>query len=171
MGVMDGVPILLASARLTAQRFDERVSKLHDLINVNGAQTGLVNDLKMAVLELEIAVVGVFSLFEARMQHKLHTGSFYKQLKSHLVAAGQHQLARDIWHYYLAVNVLKHGLGASYQELCQSTDLPFTIKDTRSNFFDEGDVAEVEGLINVTEAGFFQGLLNALESIYSCLDN
>lgn len=170
MSAIDGVPLLLSVAEVTAQKFNESVSELHKLMNVQGGQTVYVNGLRMATVQIEISVVGVFSLFEARMQHKFPNGSFFKQLRVHLSEMGQDQLATDVWHYYLAVNVLKHGSGSSYKELCKSPDLPFIIKQPGDFFFEEGDVAEPEGLINVVATGFFKGLISTLSRVHACLD-
>ena len=127
MGAIDGVPLLLSAAEVTAHRFDESVTELHNLMKEQGGQTVFVNSLRMATVQIEISVVGVFSLFEARLQHKFQNGPFFKKLKVHLIELGEDQLATDVWHYYLAVNVLKHGFGSSYKELCKSPDLPFEI--------------------------------------------
>ncbi|MBL3576314.1 hypothetical protein JMK10_00355 [Rhodovulum sulfidophilum] len=171
MGAIDGMPLLLSAAELTAQRFGESVSELHTLMNQQGGQTVFVNGLRMATVQIEFSVVGVFSLFEARMQHKFPNGSFFKQLRVHLIEAGQNQLATDVWHYYLAVNVLKHGAGQSYKELCKSPDLPFMIKKPGELFFEEGDVAEPEGLINVIEKDFFKSLISTLSRVHMLLDD
>lgn len=170
MGAIDGVSLLLSAAEVTAQRFDESVSELHKLVNEHGGQTVFVNSLLMATVQIEISVVGVFSLFEARMQHKFPNGPFFKKLRVHLIELGQAELATDVWYYYLAVNVLKHGSGSSYEELCKIPDLPFSIKQPGEFFFEEGDVAEPEGLINVTATGFFKGLISTLSRVHACLD-
>ena len=124
----------------------------------------------MATVQVEVAVVGVFSLFEARMQPQFPKGPFFKQLKAHLIELGQPELATSIWHYYLAVNVLKHGHGSSYEELRKTPGLPFSIKQLDDVFFDEGGVAEPEGLIDVTATGFFEGLIRTLSRIHICLN-
>lgn len=170
MGAIDGVPLLLSAAEVTAQRFDESVSELLKLMKEEGGQTVFVSGLRMATVQVEISVVGVFSLFEARMQHKFPNGPFFKQLRVHLIEMGQDQLATNVWHYYLAVNVLKHGPGSSYKELCKSPDLPFIIKQPGEFFFEEGDVAEPEGLIDVIAMDFFQGLISTLSRVHVCLD-
>jgi hypothetical protein len=170
MGAIDGVPLLLSAAEVTARKFDESVSKLHKLMHEQGGQTVFVNGLRMATVQIEVAVVGVFSLFEARMQSQFPKGPFFKQLKEHLIELEQPELATSIWHYYLAVNVLKHGPGSSYEELRKIPNLPFPIKQLGDVFFDEGDVSEPEGLINVTATGFFEGLISTLSRVHICLD-
>lgn len=171
MGAIQGLPLLLTAAELAAQRFDESVSELHKLMEEQGGQTVFVNGLRIATVQIEVAVVGVFSLFEARMQHHVPNGSFFTGVRNQLIDSGNPNLAQDLWHYYLAVNVLKHGLGPSYNELCESTGLPFEVKQPDEHFFDEGDIAEPEGLINVTATGFFEALIQTLNQTYLILED
>ncbi|WP_288939555.1 hypothetical protein [uncultured Roseovarius sp.] len=169
MGAIEGIPLLLSAAEMKARKFDEDISELHKLMDDQGGQTVFVNGLRVAVVQIEIAAVGVFSLFEARMQPYFPNGPFYKLLKTYLVNVDQSELANDVWNYYLAVNVLKHGSGPSYEELLKSPDLPFVIKRSGDLLFDEGDVAEPEGLIHVTASGFFHGLIETLSRVYGVL--
>ncbi|MCZ0813750.1 MAG: hypothetical protein ACQEVT_04980 [Pseudomonadota bacterium] len=169
MGAIEGVPLLLSAAEAKARKFDEDISELHKLMDEQGGQTVFVNGLRVAVIQMEMAAVGVFSLFEARMQPYFPNGPFFKSLRTHLFDADQPDLANDVWNYYLAVNVLKHGQGTSYEELIKSPELPFIIKRPDSFFFNEGDVAEPEGLIHVTAPGFFHGLIETLNRVYGFL--
>lgn len=171
MGAIDGVPLLLAAAEATARRSEESVSDILRRMREHGGQTVFVNGLRMTTVEIEIAVVGVFSLFEARMQPNFPKGPFFKQLRTHLIAADQPELAAQIHHYYLAVNVLKHGRGSSYDELRQIPNLPFVMKQPEDAFFDEGDIAEPEGLLDITATGFFDGLIETLRRASSFLEN
>jgi hypothetical protein len=53
----------------------------------------------------------------------------------------------------LAINVLKHGRGRSYDALVAKSDrLPFRIKRPGEAFFFEGDVSEIATLIEVDDA-------------------
>lgn len=53
----------------------------------------------------------------------------------------------------LAVNVLKHGRGRSYNALVAKAEtLPFRIKLPDESFFFEGDVSEVSTLVEVDDA-------------------
>ncbi|MCG7520502.1 hypothetical protein [Ruegeria sp. Ofav3-42] len=170
MGAIDGVPLLLSAGETTARRVENTVTELHNLIDEQGGRTVFVNGLRLATAQIEIAAVGIFSLFEARLQSHFPQGSFFKKLKTHLNDLGETDLSNDIWHYYLAINVLKHGQGGSYEELCKSSNLPFSIKLPGEAFFNEGDVAEPEGLIDVTAKGFFEGLLHTLEEVRVSLE-
>ncbi len=51
------------------------------------------------------------------MQHHFKRGPFSRKLKASLLVSGRDDLADRIHQYYLAINVLKHGTGASYREL------------------------------------------------------
>lgn len=170
MGATDGVQLLLSAAEVAARRSEESVSEILSLMDEHGGQTVFVNGLRMVTVQIEVAVVGVFSLFEARMQDHFPKGSFFKQLRLHLINEGQLELAAQVHHYYLAVNVLKHGLGSSYEELKKVPNLPFGIKHSRESFFNEGDVAEPEGLIDITRAGFLGGLIEALRQTHNLLE-
>ena len=54
---------------------------------------------------------------------------------------------------FLAINVLKHGRGRSYDALvAKAKALPFRIKQPDESFFFEGDVSEVSTLVEVDDA-------------------
>lgn len=171
MAAIDGVPLLLRAAEVAARRSEKSVSEILSLMDQHdGGQTVFVNSLRMATVEIEVAVVGVFSLFEARMQAHFPKGPFFQRLRSHLINEYQLELATKVHHYYLAVNVLKHGLGSSYEELLNEPNLPFSIRQIGENFFDDGDIAEPEGLIDVTATGFVDGLIGALSQTHKFLE-
>jgi hypothetical protein len=53
---------------------------------------------------------------------------------------------------FLAINVLKHGRGRSYDALVAKTNpLPFRIKLPSEPFFFEGDVSEISTLVEVDD--------------------
>ena len=52
----------------------------------------------------------------------------------------------------MAINVLKHGKGRSYESLLKRIDsLKFKIKKYDEIFFDEGDISELNTLIKVDD--------------------
>ena len=134
MGAIDGVRLLLSGAEVAARRSEENVSKIPRLVEEHGGQTVFVNGLRIAAVEFEAAVAGIFSLYEARMQSPFPKGPFFNQLVVHLVNKDQHLLAAQVHHYYLAMNVLKHGLGFSYEELKKVPNLPFVMKQPEEFF-------------------------------------
>lgn len=166
MGALDGVPLLLTAAEAIANKADEQISEILKLMDEQRGQTSFVNGLRVTTVEIEVAAVGTFSLFEARMQHHIPRGPFFRQLRERLEAAGRADLSDRLHVYYLAVNVLKHGRGASYDELLAIPDLPFALKRPGDSFFDEGDIAEPEGLVDVRSARFFAGLAETLRGAW-----
>jgi len=169
-GAMDGVPLLLAAAETTARKAEEQISEIVRLMDEQGGQTVFVNSLRVTTVQIEVAAVGIFSLFEARMQHHMPRGSFFRQFRERLIAADQPDLADRLHHYYLAVNVLKHGRGMSYEELLATPNLPFAIKQPEDAFFEEGDIAEPEGLIDFRAVAFFDGLVETLRQAHLFLE-
>lgn len=169
MGAMDGIPLLLAAAEASVRRTEDQVSEIVRLMESHGGQTQFVNSLRVATVELELATVGIFSLFEARMQHDIPKGPFFRRLRERLIVIGQADLADRVHQYYLAVNVLKHGRGSSYEELRTIPNLLFSVKQPGEAFFEEGDIAEPEGLVDVRASGFFDGLIGTLWQVHASL--
>ncbi|MCF4165855.1 hypothetical protein L2U69_09395 [Zavarzinia compransoris] len=165
MGALGGIPLLLRAAQVIANKAHAEASAIVEQMDREGGQTVFVNRLRTVTVEIEVAAVGIFSLFESRMQQHIPQGSFFGQLKQRLNAAGRNNLAERLHSYYLAVNVLKHGQGDSYNQLLNIPNLPFEVKRPGDSFFDEGDISEPEGLVNVTSQGFFGGLIDTLEEV------
>ena len=108
MGALEGVPLLLAAAEVSVRNAEDSFSRISQLMDgETGGQTAFVNGLRVATVELEIVVVGVFSLFEARMQDHLPKGNFFKLLRQRLIEEDQPELAGRIYRYYLVVNAPK----------------------------------------------------------------
>jgi hypothetical protein len=115
------------------------------------ARTSLVTALRMLRLQRAILVTGMFSLFEALLQGEMGWTEPFKQLKENLKQPRDLELA-TFGDYQLAINVLKHGVGRSYHQLlARSPKLKFKIKPEGESFFHEGDVSEVNVLIDVDE--------------------
>lgn len=117
--------------------------------------------------------IDIFSLFEARMQHHFKRGPFSRKLKALLLKAGQGDLAQRVHLYYLAINVLKHGKGASHRELiAMADDLPDTlIVLTPPKGVDADEDSEAVALIDLTAPGFFDGLSQTILDAYAFLEN
>ncbi len=118
----------------------------------------IADDANADVSAIEEAVVETVSAFEARLQHHFARGPFFVKLRNRLRDEGHTALARDVHHYYLAANVLKHGGGKSLRELEGLADQPFTIQD------EDG-----KALIDVSMGGFLSGLVEVLGQAYRVL--
>jgi hypothetical protein len=116
------------------------------------ARTPLVTGLRMLSLQRAILVTGMFSLFEGLLQSSMGWKRPFDSLKEYLQQGGQEELAQKFDDYKLAINVLKHGRGPSYDSLLsRASELEFRIKATGEGFFDEGDVSEVAVLVLVDD--------------------
>lgn len=118
----------------------------------------VANNADADASEIEAMVVETVSAFEARLQHNFARGPFFVKLRNKLTAEGHTVLARSVFHYYLAANVLKHGGGKSLRELEKLDDQPFTLQD------EDG-----KALIDVTADGFLTGLVQTLKQAHLTL--
>lgn len=150
------IPDLVAAARAEAKMFEARIS---------GASAAA--DRQSAIKGLEAVSVDIFTVFEARMQHHFKRGPFSRKLKGLLVEAGQGDLADRVHGYYLAINVLKHGKGASYRELLKFPSALVTLNAPS----EEEEQSEQAGLIDVAADGFFEGLSATILDAYHFLEN
>ena len=117
------------------------------------AATSLVKTLQMIQLQKTILAVGMFSIFEANLQENLGCRNGFREAKRILDDEGKLVLKEQFDNFYLAINVLKHGRGDSYDALIVKVSvLPFRIKQPNEPFFFEGDVSEVSTLIEVDDA-------------------
>jgi hypothetical protein len=107
-------------------------------------ETRLVKGLQMVRLQKAVMAVGMFSIFEAILQERLHCKDGVAEAKKILEKNSNLDLLQSFIEYQSAVNVLKHGRGRSYEYLVKRHDqLDFRIKLPNENFFYEGDVSEI----------------------------
>jgi len=147
---------LVADAKAKAKASEQRVVEIETLIAEQGASADAWEELSELLSGMEAAVVDIYSLFEARMQRNFKRGPFSRKLKALLMEAKNPDLADRIHQYYLAVNVLKHGTGASYRELVASPSSRIVTKPVGS------DAEQSTSLIDVSGIGFFDGLTEAI---------
>jgi len=147
---------LVADAKAKAKASEQRVVEIETLIAEQGASADAWEELSELLSGMEAAVVDIYSLFEARMQRNFKRGPFSRKLKALLMETKNPDLADRIHQYYLAVNVLKHGTGASYRELVASPSSLIVTKPVGS------DTEQSTSLIDVSGIGFFDGLAEAI---------
>lgn len=169
MGASQSLLELVAAAQANAKIYEDRISEILKLMDGQNGSDAQVEELRAATVALELAAVDIFSLFEARMQHHFRRGPFSRKLKSLLLKAEQTDLADRVYQYYLAINVLKHGKGASYRELLNAQSTLFVVKSTEDIIADE--VHAPAGLIDVSVPGFFDGLTTTILEAYHFLEN
>ena len=159
---------LVATAQATAKASEDRISQaLTNMAGPNGTELH-AKELRRASKALELVAVDIFSTFEARMQHHFKRGPFSRKLKTLLLESKQPDLADRLHKYYLAVNVLKHGKGASYRELLKSPTSLFAVTAPPADPRDEAQANQ--SLIDVTAPGFFEGLTDTIIEAYHFLE-
>ena len=160
---------LVTTAQENAKMLEDRILEILKLMSEQNDSSSRIEELRATTSALELAAVDIFSLFEARMQHHFRRGPFSRKLKSLLLETQQTDLADRVHQYYLAINVLKHGKGASYRELLNSPNSLFTLKSTEGIITNE--THRPTGLIDVTVPGFFDGLVTTIFEAYHFLEN
>jgi hypothetical protein len=160
---------LVAAAQVNAAASEGRVSEVLKLMNGQGGSDAQVEELRAATVALEMVAVDIFSVFEARMQHHFKRGPFSRKLKSLLLTSRKADLANRVYQHYLAINVLKHGKGASYRELLDNRRCLFVLKSAEEVATD-GTTTPV-GLVDVTTPGFFDGLATTIIEAYHFLED
>ena len=148
---------LIAVARSDAQALQKQLSE-HSEPTINA------QDNEALLSKLESAAIDIHSLFEARMQHHFKRGPFSRKLKALLLSAEKTDLADRVHQYYLAINVLKHGKGASYRELLAMADTFIVMVPAT----DSADDTETR-LVDVQSQDFFNGLCDTLQEAYQFL--
>lgn len=168
MGTSQSVPELIAAAQINAKAAEDRISTVQKAIGGQGGSDSQIEELRAATVALEAVAVDIFSVFEARMQHHFKRGPFSRKLKTQLLTAEKAGLADRFHQYYLGINVLKHGKGASYRELVNAPSTLFALRPSEDIIADKAPPAA--GLIDVTEPGFFDGLSTTLLEAYHFLE-
>jgi len=138
-------------ANFTLGTLKEANERTIEQLQTSGA-TSLVKTLQMVQLQKAIFAVGMFSIFEANLQEGLNCSDGFSEAKKILEGEGELNLNEHVNDLFLAINVLKHGRGRSYDALVAKAEaLPFRIKLPDQPFFFEGDVSEVSTLVQVDD--------------------
>jgi hypothetical protein len=118
----------------------------------NNAATPLVKALQVVELQKAISAVGMFSIFDAILQKELQCTDGFATAAKLLEAKGEMALKERFSDAQLAINVLKHGSGRSYEALLKKVNtLPFKVKLANEAFSNEGDVAEISTLLQAND--------------------
>lgn len=169
METLHSVPELVAAALVTAKTSETQIEKAREHLEKPDDASTQAEDLRTAYDALESLAIDTFSMFEARMQHHFKRGPFSRKLKAVLLDAGDTDLADRFHQYYLAINVLKHGIGASYRELRDTPNALFLVKPVENTSSVESHLPS--GLIDVGVPGFFEGLATTLLEAYQFLED
>lgn len=161
METTQSVAELVAVARGNAKAYENRISAVLHLDDGGQKRSASqVEELRAATIALELEAVDIFSLFEARMQHHFKRGPFSRKLTSLLLSSGHADLAERVHQYYLVINVLKHGKGASYRELLNTPDFPLVVMSGKDTISDNAQASV--GLVDISVPGFFGELTETI---------
>jgi hypothetical protein len=116
------------------------------------ATTPLVKALQAVELQKAISAVGMFSMFDAILQVDLQCTDGFATAAELLEEKSEMVLKERFSDAQLAINVLKHGRGRSYEALLKKVNtLPFKVKLANEAFSNEGDVAEISTLLQAND--------------------
>ena len=156
--------LIYRSTSFTLSSLEETNSKIIEALQTSGS-TILVKNLQMIQLQKAIFAIGMFSMFDAILQDQLSCKNGFEGAKKVLIEKQNLKLHDSFEEYICAINVLKHGEGRSYDALVSKSELlPFRIKLRGENFFDEGDVSEINTLIEVDD-DFILNCANLIEKV------
>lgn len=161
MAASQSLPDLVAAAQFKVKTSEDRIVDILKALDGQQGASSQLKDLRKATVEIELEAVNIFSLFETLMQHHFRRGPFSRKLKTLLLEAGQTDLAERVYQHYLAINVLKHGKGASYRELLDTPDCLFVVKSSETS----------AALVDVGVPGFFDGLVATILEAYQFLES
>ncbi len=168
MEASQSVPELVAVAKANAKTYEDQVSEILKHADGQTPSDAQLEELRIATAALEAEAVDIFTVFEARMQHHFRRGPFSRKLEALLKEAAQADLADSIHQYYLTINVLKHGKGASYRELLNTLSAQFRVKPAEDIIAEDADTSE--SLIEIAVPGFFDGLTATILEAYDFLE-
>jgi len=143
--------LIYRSTAFTLSALEETNLKIIEALQTSGS-TILVKNLQMIQLQKAIFAIGMFSMFDAILQDQLSCRNGFEGAKKILKEKQNIKLHDRFDDFICAINVLKHGQGRSYDTLLSKSELlPFRIKLRGENFFDEGNVSEIDTLIEVDD--------------------
>ena len=169
MAVSQTLPELVHAARSTAKSSQDRMSEILKLAEGQTLSGAQIKEMKSETVAIELAAVDIFTVFEARMQRHFKRGPLSRKVKAALLAAGHADLADRLHQHYLAINVLKHGSGASHRELLNNKSAMFVMMQA-ADAVTKSECAPT-GLIDVTSPHFFDGLAETILEAYQFLEN
>ena len=161
--------LIYRSTAFTLGALEDINLKIIEELQTSGS-TILVKNLQMIQLQKIIFAIGMFSMFDAILQDKLSCKNGFEGAKKILKEKQNIELNNRFDDFIFAINVLKHGKGRSYDTLLSKSELlPFKIKLRGENFFEEGDVSQINSLIEVDD-NFVLNCADLIDKISSEID-
>ncbi|WP_417940780.1 hypothetical protein [Flavobacterium sp. RS13.1] len=156
--------LIYRSTSFTLSSLEDTNSKIIEALQTS-ASTVHVKNLQMIQLQKTIFAIGMFSMFDAILQDELSCRNGFEGAKKRLKEKQKLELHDRFEDFICAINVLKHGEGRSYHTLeSKYANLPFKIKLKGQSFFEEGDISEINTLIEVDD-NFILNCANLIETV------
>lgn len=151
MGALNDIELLTSCCSFILPQIELGETEALRALMISGS-TNSINSMKAFRVHRAIIAVGMFSMFEAALQTEKGWKRPFDVLKKSLKEKKLDELASRFEQYQLAVNVLKHGDGASFRKLQNYREnLEFRIKQSDGWFEGEGDVSEGQFLIDADD--------------------
>lgn len=169
MAALQPLPELVRAAQIRAKASQDRMTEILNMTEGQSLSDAMAKEIASETVAIELAAMDIFAVFEVQMQRHFKRGPLALKVKAALLAAGQADLADRLHQHYLAINVLKHGTGASYRELLNNKSTLFVVKRAA----DTGAKPEEwpTGLVDVTTPQFFDRLAETILEAYQFLEN
>lgn len=147
---LDDIQTLVTAGRATAHQVRGLLGEVFAELETSGA-TRLLTAIDIGDTQVALSLVGVFSLYESRLQTATGADKPIDDLIKQLESAGHTADAAALDNYRLAVNVLKHGVGSSHAMLlARMSLLPFRVQANLGELAVEGDVCPPSDLVIVS---------------------
>jgi hypothetical protein len=144
--------LIYRCSAFTLENLHQANEKTIEALQESGS-TILVKTIQMIQLQKVIHVIGIFAMFEAILQDELECINGFVDAKMILQKQNESELCENFIDMELAINVLKHGQGRSYKTLISRNGgtLRRYIKELNDDLFREGDIANIQTLIEVDD--------------------
>ena len=159
---------LVHATQSTARTSLDRMSEILKRADGQTLSDAQIKEIASETDAIELVAVDIFTVFEARMQRHFKRGPLSRKVEAALLTAGHADLADRLHQYYLAINVLKHGRGASHRELLNSKSAMLVV--TQDDDAGAKSQGAPTGLIDVTSPHFFDGLVATILDAYQFLE-
>lgn len=144
--------LIYRCSAFTLENLHQANEKTIEALQTSGS-TILVKTIQMIQLQKVIHSIGIFSMFEAILQDELECKNGFVDAKIILQQQNANELYENFIDMELAINILKHGQGRSYNTLIAKNGgtLRRYIKELNEDNFEEGDIANIQTLIEVDD--------------------
>jgi len=149
-GALSDIDLLRRTVEFSLRAIEADEARVLEALETSAASE-LINHLRTFRLQRSVLAIGIFSIYESLLKDEFGWTDPFNELTKALQNRGYNAISDKFGDYRKAINVLKHGLGRSHDQLIKrAEELEFSIKPSYESFFiEEGDVSEGQSLIDV----------------------